>query len=169
MTVPKACGLALRFLGQQRTLLLAIVTATLVACANVGLEAFDAPDVELLGLAPLPSQGMEARFQVRLRIVNPNPIALEIDGMAYEVFLRDSKVLTGASNQEVVIDAYSEGTAELEVAAGMLGSLALIRDLMSAPPEDGLPYRLEAKLSRKGLGGSMRVEREGVLNLDGGR
>jgi LEA14-like dessication related protein len=150
---------------QAATLILTTL-ALLAGCA--GLEEmveFDEPDVELLGLEPLPSQGMEARFLVRLRIVNPNPVPLKIDGMAYEVFLRDSKVLTGVSKKGLNVGAYSESVAELEVAAGMLSSLALIRDLMSNPPDKGIPYRLNAKLAREGLGGSIRVSREGILPL----
>lgn len=143
--------------------LLALVLAV-TGCANVGLEQFDDPEIELLAIEPMAARGMEARFLVRLRIVNPNPISLDIDGLAYDVFLRDSKVLSGASNEAVSIDAYSEGEASLEVAAGMLGSLALIRDLITNPPEAGIPYRLNAKISRKGLGGSLRVKREGVLD-----
>jgi LEA14-like dessication related protein len=151
--------------GRLGHLLLILVITLTCGCASVGLEQFDDPDVELLALQPLPSQGMEARFLLRLRIVNPNPIALEIDGMAYDVYLRDTKVLSGASNREVTVAAYSEGTAELEVAAGMLGSLTLLRDLMSSPPDGGIPYRLNTKISRKGLGGSMRISREGMIDL----
>ncbi|MEM1187100.1 MAG: LEA type 2 family protein [Pseudomonadota bacterium] len=143
--------------------LLALVLAV-TGCANVGLEQFDDPEIELLAIEPMAARGMEARFLVRLRIVNPNPISLDIDGLAYDVFLRDSKVLSGASNEAVSIDAYGEGEASLEVAAGMLGTLALIRDLITNPPEAGIPYRLNAKISRKGLGGSLRVKREGVLD-----
>ncbi|MDP5071202.1 MAG: LEA type 2 family protein [Congregibacter sp.] len=127
---------------------------------------FDKPEVELLALQPMPSQGMEARFLVKLRVVNPNSVPLEINGMAYEVFIRDSKVLSGVSNQGLKIGAYSEGIAELEVAAGMFGSLALIRDLMSNPTAGGLPYKLNAKLSRSGLGGNIRVSREGTIDLN---
>lgn len=134
-------------------------------CANLGLQAFDDPDIELLALEPLPSRGLEARFLLRLRIVNPNPIALDIDGLAYDVFLRDNKVLSGASNTPVSIEAYSEGEAGVEVAAGMMGSLALIRDFMSNPDAGDIPYRLDAKISRKGLGGSIRVSREGSLDM----
>ncbi|PLW84447.1 hypothetical protein CWI75_01415 [Kineobactrum sediminis] len=134
-------------------------------CASIGGMDFDKPGIELLGLEPMPSQGMEARFLVRLRIVNPNPIPLEIQGMAYDVFIRDSKVLSGVSNKGLKVNAYSESVAELEVAAGMFGSLALIRDLISNPAEESLPYRLNAKLSRKGFGGTLRVSREGQLDL----
>ena len=154
-------------MSAARLLLLAWL-AIVAGCAGVGLDAFEDPDVELLALEPLPARGMEARFLLRLRIVNPNPLKLDIDGLAYEVFLRDAKVLSGASNERVVIEAYSEGEAALEVAAGMLGSLALLRDLMSNPTADAIPYRLKAKISRRGIGGAIRVRREGTLDLTRG-
>lgn len=154
--------------GLRTAALLTLFCAVLLtACAGIGLEPFDDPDIELLGLEPLPSQGMEARFLVRLRIVNPNSMALEVDGMAYDVYLRDSKVLSGVSNEPLKIEGYSEAVAELEVAAGIFGSLALLRDLMTNPPDGGIPYRLNAKLSRKGFGGSIRVRREGSIDLSG--
>ena len=146
---------------------LALLLSLLAGCAGMGMEEFDEPAVELLALEPRPSQGMEARFLVRLRIVNPNPVALKIDGMAYDVYLRDMKALTGVSNREITVEAYSEGTADLEVAAGMLGSLALLRDLMARPPQGGLPYRLEAKISRKGLARPLRVNHSGILDMKG--
>jgi LEA14-like dessication related protein len=144
-----------------------ILLYLLAGCAALDSAVdFDEPEIELLGLEPLPGRGMEARFLVRLRIVNPNSVALDIDGMAYDVYLNDSKVLSGVSNRELRVDPYSESTAELEVAAGMLSSMRLIRDLMQNPPQDGLPYRLNAKLSRKGLGGTLRVSREGLLGME---
>ncbi len=143
--------------------LCALLTGVLGACASV--EGFDEPDVELVGLEPLAGSPMEARFLVRLRIVNPNSIDLEIDGMAYEVDLRDRKLLSGVSNKPLTVGAYSETTAELEVAVGMFGSLSLLRDLLTDPPEAGLPYALRAKLSRKGFGGTIRVNREGILDF----
>lgn len=141
-------------------------TLLLSGCASVGMLDFDEPEVELLALEPLPSQGLEARFLVKLRVVNPNSIPLEINGMSYDVFIRDSKVLSGVSNEGLKVGAYSESVAELEVAAGMFGSLALIRDLMSNPTDGGLPYKLNAKLSRSGLGGAIRVSREGTIDLN---
>ena len=144
-------------------LLLPLLLVT--GCSTMGLDDFDEPEVELVGLEPLPSQGMEARFLVRLRIVNPNSTALDIDGMAYEVYLRDSRILSGVSNQPLAIPAFSEETAELEVAAGMFASLSLLRDFMTNPPDAGIPYTLKAKLSRGGMGGTIRVSREGVIDL----
>ncbi|HEY7775771.1 MAG TPA: LEA type 2 family protein, partial [Kineobactrum sp.] len=120
-------------------LFLALAIILAAGCAGIGGMDFDPPEVELLALEPLPGQGMEARFLVRLRIVNPNSIPLDIEGMAYDVFIRDSKILSGVSNKALRVNAYSESVAELEVAAGMLGSLALIRDLISNPAQGPLP------------------------------
>ena len=147
-------------------LLAALLCAlVLAACANLPLDDFDEPEVELIGLEPMPSRGMEARFRVSLRIVNPNTTSLAIDGMAYDVYLRDNKILSGVSNEPLNIEAYSETVAELEVAAGMLGSLTLLRDLMTNPPDGGIPYTLKAKLSRSGIGGAIRITREGTIDL----
>ncbi|GAB5412414.1 MAG: hypothetical protein Cons2KO_00170 [Congregibacter sp.] len=151
---------------QLYALLLAILISAIQGCANLPIGEFDEPEVELLGLEPIASQGLEARFLLRLRIVNPNDIALDVEGMAYEVFIRGSKVLTGVSNQALRVEPYSESIAELEVAAGMLDSLALIRDLLGNPPEGGLPYRLNAKISRKGILSTLRVSREGTIDLN---
>ncbi|WP_439106314.1 LEA type 2 family protein [Congregibacter sp.] len=103
---------------------------------------------------------------MKLRIVNPSSIALDIDGIAYDVSIRGSKVLSGVSNDAISVGAYSESVAELEVAEGMFGSLALVRDLMSNPIEGGLPYKLNAKLSRSGIGGAIRVSKEGTIDLN---
>lgn len=139
--------------------------ALLSGCAALKSSDFDQPEIELLGLSPIASEGMEARFRLRLRVVNPNASALSIKGMAYEVYLQDRKVLTGVSDESLRVGAFSESVAELEVAAGMLGSLALLRDLMASPPGESIPYTLKAKLYRGGIGGTIRVNRAGVIEL----
>ena len=105
---------------------LTALLVSLAGCASMGALDFDDPEVELLGLEPLASQGLEARFLVKLRIVNPNSIPLAIDGIAYDVSIRGSKVLSGVSNDGISVGAYSESIAELEVAAGMNEVLAYL-------------------------------------------
>lgn len=145
-------------------ILLAALLALLTACATPRVD-FDTPEIDLVGLRPIASSGMEARFAVQLRVINPNTVPLKIDGMHYQVYLREQKVLSGVSAEPVRIAAYGEGLVELEASAGMLGSLALLRDLMSDPPDSGLPYRLEVKLSVGGALRALRIEREGMLRL----
>ncbi|EAQ97480.1 Conserved secreted protein [Congregibacter litoralis KT71] len=148
--------------------LAALVLMLLAGCASIGGALdFDDPEIELLALEPLPSQGLEARFLVKLRVLNPNPVPLAISGVAYDVFIRDAKILSGVSNEGINVGAYSESVAELEVAAGMLGSLTLLRDLMANPTDGALPYKLNAKLSLSGLSRAIRISREGSIDLSG--
>jgi LEA14-like dessication related protein len=137
----------------------------LLSACTTPVADFDTPDIELLGLRPLPAEGLEARFLVRLRVVNPNTVPLEIEGIHYQVYLRERQVLSGVSAEVPVIPPYAEGIVELEAAAGVLGSLALLRDLMADPPDGGLPYRLQTKLSLAGTLRALRLEKDGVLDL----
>lgn len=111
---------------------------------------------------------MEARFRVALRIVNPNDRPLAIRGMAYQVFLRERRVLSGVSSEPLDVGPFSETTANLEVSAGVLGSLGLLRDLINDSPAEGLPYELRAKLSTGGLPATLRLSREGRITLETG-
>lgn len=147
-------------------LFLGLLLAVLQGCATP-LTNFDAPAVDLVGLKPLTSRGMEARFAVKLRVLNPNTLPLNVDGLHYQVYLRDERVLSGVSAEPVRIPGYGEGVVDLEASAGVLGSLALLRDLMSNPPDSGLPYRLEVKLSVDRSPRPLRIQREGMLRLSG--
>ncbi|MEM1141344.1 MAG: LEA type 2 family protein [Pseudomonadota bacterium] len=157
-----------------RSLLRSLIAAAVVilnsvfagGCSPFSVADFDRPTVELLSITPLTGAPMEARFRVRLRIVNPNDLALTISGMAYDISVRERKLFSGVSNQTLELAPYSEITADLEVAAGVLNSLAFLRDLMRDPPSGGLPYRLDAKLSLKGLARSIRVSREAYIDFD---
>ncbi|TCO75378.1 LEA type 2 family protein [Chromatocurvus halotolerans] len=148
-------------------LALGTLLALLTGCAT-SLVNFDAPEIDLVGLKPLTSRGMEARFAVQLRVLNPNTLPLNVDGLHYQVYLRDQRVLSGVSAEPVRIPGYGEDVVDLEASAGVLGSLALLRDLMSNPPQSGLPYRLEVKLSVDRSPRPLRIQREGMLRLSGG-
>lgn len=105
---------------------------------------------------------MEARFAVELRVLNPNAVALDVEGLYFEVYLHDSKVLSGASSREANIPAYGEGTIMLETSLGMLRAVALMREL--AEKQAGtLPYTLKTKISLAQLPFPLRLEESGVI------
>lgn len=139
------------------------ILLALGACSSLPPADFDNPEIELLGLRPIAADGMEARFAVTLRVINPNDIALDIEGIFFEVFLREQRVLSGVSSRSARIPAFGEGTVELEASIGLLNSVRLIRDLAAESARDGLPYRLRTKLSVRNVPGSVRIEREGML------
>ncbi|EED35617.1 hypothetical protein NOR51B_1563 [Luminiphilus syltensis NOR5-1B] len=153
----------------MRLVMLTILTLIMSGCSTLNdLSDFDDPEVELLYIKPTGTRGLDAVFAVGLRVTNPNAIALGIDGLAYDVFLRDTKILSGVSNQRIEIGAFDEGTAEVELTVSMLSSLGVLRDFINNPPDAAVPYRLDAKLAIDGLPVSVRTRHEGAIDLRAG-
>jgi LEA14-like dessication related protein len=142
-----------------------LLTALLLlgACASLqpGGSDFDPPTVELMGIKPGRSHGLEARFDLSLRVVNPNSRELAVEGVYYELWIQGKKLLTGASSEPVTIPAYSEGQVDVSGVASLFGSFALLANLMETKPENGVDYELKAKLSIAGLPTAVRISHEG--------
>lgn len=145
--------------------LAALLLATLLGCSTTPPANFDPPQVSLSGLRPLSINGMEARFAVELRVLNPNAIALDIEGLYFEVFVHDSQVLSGASARAANIPAYGEGTVTLETTLGMLRAVTLMREL-SEKPGGSLPYTLKTKVSLAQFPFPLRLEDSGVIGQE---
>lgn len=133
-----------------------------IGCSNMPRADFDPPEVSLQSLRPLSVSGSEARFEIGLRVLNPNAIALDIEGLYFEVFLHDSKVLSGTGSKGARIPAYGEGELMLEASLGMLRAISVIREL-SDKSDGRIPYRLTTKISLAQLPYALRLEDSGVI------
>jgi len=60
-------------------LLISLVTI-ISGCAT--MPGIDAPNVRVVGMEPLPSEGLEVRFALKLRVQNPNQSTLRYNGLA---------------------------------------------------------------------------------------
>lgn len=145
--------------------LAALLLAVLAGCSALPPADFDPPQVRLLGLRPLSVDAMEARFSVELRVLNPNAIALDVEGLYFEVFVHDSQVLSGASARAANIPAYGEGTVTLETTLGVLRAVTLMREL-AEKPRGALPYTLKTKISLAQLPYPLRLEDSGVIGQE---
>ena len=140
-----------------------LVLLLLGACASLPSSDFDEPTIDLVGLRPMATEGLEARFEMSLRVVNPNDFALELKGVYYELDVEGNRLLSGASSEHVTVPAFGEALLKLEAGTSMFGSFNLIRELMGRPPEDGIAYELNAKISIANRFNSIRVSRAGKL------
>ncbi len=141
-----------------------VLSAALAGCSSLPQQDFDRPVIELLSLRPIAADAMEARFEIKLRVLNPNDFALDVEGLYFEVFLRDRQVLSGVSSRPTRIAAFGEGVLTVEAGIGMLNSIRLIRELAEEPSREGLPYRLKTKLSLGNIPTAVRIEQAGVLH-----
>lgn len=134
------------------------LSATIAGCAGLGLGP--PVSVNVAGIEPLPSQGLEGRFAVRLRVQNPNDRPLEFDGIAIELAVRGATLARGVSDQRGTVPRFGETVITVPVSVPMS---ALIRQALGTAAGDALrtDYELRGRLAGPGLGGGVRFDSRG--------
>lgn len=135
-------------------------------CAALQPSDYQEPAVSINTFRVIPSQGFSPRFEIGLRIVNPNRTALELEGIAYTIDIEGNRMLTGAANELPVIKAYSEGNVTLQASTDLFGGIGLIGDLMKKK-SDKVNYELNVRLDAGSYRPLIRVERTGEISLTG--
>ena len=149
----------------RRTALLAgLGAASLAGCAGLG---FGEPvNVSVVGMEPLPGQGMEGRFLVKLRVQNPNDRPIEYDGVSIELDLRGNRLATGVSDERGTVPRFGEAIVQVPVSVPVS---ALVRQALGFATGDRTraDYRLRGRLASSGFGG-VSFSSSGELTLPPG-
>ena len=146
----------------RRCLPLLFLFLTLVGgCAL--LSPSDPLRIDLVGLEPLPAQGMEVRFAALLRIQNPNERAIDYDGLSMELNVNGQPLASGVSDRSGQVPRYGEALLRVPLS---ISALSVMRQAWAAAGYQngrGLPYALHGKLSNR-LFGAARFSATGTLN-----
>jgi len=153
--------MAIRFFRFFALLLLAGLV--LPGCASL-TPKMDPPKVTLESFKSVPSDSGAPRFEIKLRVQNPNEQSLNITGISYGIELLGREVMSGVTNDVPVIEGYSEGVVSLEASIQLLQVLRLMASLGQAE-SDALEYRFTAKIDFSGLVPTQRIEETGQVNL----
>jgi hypothetical protein len=145
----------------RRSLLLAAAATALNACA--ALAGREPVRVDVVGVEPLPGQGMELRLALQLRVQNPNETPLVYDGMFAEIDVRGSRFASGVSDTRGEVPRFGEQVLVLPVT---VPTAALLRQMLglAGGSSDRLEFVLRGKLVGPAFG-STRFESSGVLDL----
>ena len=144
--------------------LLAVVLAMLVGCASFPSD-LDPPKVSLESFRSLPAVSGLPRFEMQLRVINPNKQPLDIAGISYSIELLEKEVMTGVANDIPPIEGYGEGVVTLEAGLQLLEILRLMTGL-GASQSDPLVYRFSAKIDFNGFMPTQRIEERGEIKLN---
>ena len=148
----------------RRAALLALGAAPfLSACAQ--LPGQDRVRVTVVGVEPMPGQGLELRFKVKLRVLNPNDTPVDYDGVFIDLDLHGRNFASGVSDRKGTVPRFSEQLLEVPLTVSTLGALRQMLGLATsgAWPEK-LAYELRGKIGGPALGG-IRFESKGELSL----
>ena len=142
-----------------------LLTTILTACASLNPN-YERPTVTLSSFRAIPSEGMVPAFENGLRIINPNPQALNLAGIVYTVSLQGHELVKGVGKDFPVIEGYSEGEVKLTASANLLAGIRFVGDMMGSQ-EERLEYAFKAKLDLSGLHPSIRIKESGEFDLHG--
>lgn len=144
----------------SRPLLAGVLAIALAACSS--LPPSDPLHIDLVGLEPLPGQGLEVRFAVKLRVQNPNDSAIDYQGAALELEVNGQPLATGVSDQSGRIPRFGESLISVPVSISAFSAMRQVWSASGYQPGQGLPYVLRGKLAG-GLFGTQRFTDSGLL------
>jgi hypothetical protein len=142
--------------------LLALLALGMNACAL--LAPRDPLTINVVGIDPLPSQDLEVRFAVKLRIQNPNDSAIDYDGLALALDVNGQPFASGVSDQQGRVERYSETLLTVPLSVSAFSALRQALGLSRTQRLDDLPYQLRGKLASGPFGG-VRFSDSGRLRL----
>lgn len=136
----------------------------LAGCAGLGTQ-LETPEITFVGIRAVEASLFEQKLEVRLRVQNPNTMALPVNGLDVDMELAGEPFATGVSAREFVVPAHGEAEFDMIVTANAATALLKIAGGDRKSREE-IGYRLKGRLSTKlGLLRSIPFEESGTLPL----
>ncbi|MCA7954060.1 LEA type 2 family protein [Burkholderia seminalis] len=142
-------------------MLFAAVLLLLGGCAGL---TRDPVRVSVAGLDPLVGQGLEMRFNLKLRVQNPNDAPIEYDGVSVSLDLNGTPFASGVSDRAGTVPRFGEAVLDVPVSVSAFAAARQAWNLPGAAANGELPYALRGRLAGSVLG-TVRFNDAGTLRL----
>lgn len=145
----------------------ALIAALLCACA--AQTKLEAPNLSVINMEMLESSLFTQRLKVRVRVQNPNDIALPVKGVSAKLEIAGEKFASGVSADSFTVPAFGEQEFDLLVDASMAKTLlTMMGKGGGAKAMESLDYRISGKVSlSSGMVRSIPFDETGTFNLKG--
>ncbi len=141
-----------------------VLWALLVAgCASLS-PGFEPPKLRVVSLRPVDGEDMAPRFEIGLRVINPNAESITLRGLSYTVALEGQDIIEGVARDLPAVPGYGEADVRLLATVSLLAGIRLVGDLMQRPRES-VAYELRAKLDLGAMRPAIRIEDAGKIRL----
>ncbi|MCU0896770.1 MAG: LEA type 2 family protein [Burkholderiales bacterium] len=141
---------------------MAALAVLLAACAAFALR--EPLSATVADIRPLEVTLLEQRFSVKVRVLNPNDLDIEFDGVVFDLELNGKPFAKGVSSQKGTIPRFGEALIDVNVVSGLSGILRQVNELRSG--REAVTYRLSGRVSTSTFG-TVPFETKGELRLPG--
>ncbi|MGF6757992.1 LEA type 2 family protein [Paraburkholderia sp. GAS42] len=140
------------------------VLSVLSGCSS--LPGHEDIRVSVAGIEPIESQGLELRFNVKLRLQNPNDYAANFDGVSLDLEVNGQPFASGVSDQSGAVPRFGETLVSVPVTIPGFSAARQAIAFANGTWTGDLPYELHGRLAG-GVFGGIRFTDHGVLPLPG--
>ncbi len=146
-------------------LFVALITLIFLApfgCARL-TQGLVPPEVTLVDLRPLPGGNLEQRFEIKLRVLNPNDVALSSDGVDLEGRRNSRRLARALSSETFSIPRLGDDVIVLVATTHLLD---IFRQALALSDAGTLDYEMTGKIFLASSPGSLKFSKEGSLVPD---
>jgi hypothetical protein len=140
-----------------------LLVALATGCASVSNR--DPLNVTVAGLESLPSEGMEVRMLVKLRVQNPNDTDIRFDGVALNLDVQGRSFASGVSDEVGTIPRFGEAIVAVPVTVSVLRMVRQFIGVLDGAQVDTVTFALDGKLNGASAFGTHRFRTAGDFRL----
>jgi len=145
-----------------RMFFLAVAMLSMAGCA--GMFGHDPLRVSVAGIEPLAGQGMEMRFNLKLRVQNPNDTPIDFNGVSVELDLNGKPFASGVSDQAGTVPRFGETVISEPLTVPAFAAVRQAFAFADSAQTGNVPYVLRGRLAG-GIAGGTRFIDQGTLSL----
>jgi LEA14-like dessication related protein len=156
-----------------RSASLALLAFLLLLSGCAALQGPQPVDVIMVGVEPLRGEGLELRMRVKLRVQNPNDMAIDFNGVSLRLDVQGKPFATGVSSAAGSVPRFGEAIIEVPVSISVFRIARQAMGIAANEFRGKLAYEMSGQLAGPAFS-SMRFTSKGELTLpveivEGGR
>ena len=148
--------------GVRGALPLALILLAALVTGCAGLQSLEPPEVSVVSLKPVAATLMEQRFEVGLRVLNPNNRDIDVKGLDFELDINGSRLARGVTAEEFTLPRLGETVATVDLTTS---TLDIIQRAMTLSNGQTLEYRLRGRVHLGGLAGTLPFDETGQISM----
>jgi LEA14-like dessication related protein len=143
-------------------LLVVAFLAAVLGCST--MSSLEPMEVTLTDLDVTEVTVFETSLVAKLRITNPNPDPITIDGASFKLYLEDKKVGSGTTKESFVVDRLDSNVIDVVFHINNASALLRLKDIFD---DNDVNYGVRGALFTEGAFGTkkIRIEKTGHLDL----